>query len=199
VSKVWESLLSIGLGGLGGTIVSVLLGPFSAWKQESVRRDRAARSELMKEVSSFKNHMLREIVSCQLLEKRPYTVGIANEDLHEIVIKGGDFLLEIRKVIVCLDNPDLNKIARSKVHRILSDIIGLGWVDFLNTCRLPKEVEERKAKWVGLDSSTGLVGNEILLKNLPLSSEIIEKIISKTDCISSVLRKSPGLLKMWIG
>jgi hypothetical protein len=142
--------------------------------------------------------MLREVVTCQSVEKSPYT-GIVGETLRAGVMRGNDFLLEIRKVTFHLDNPDLNKTARSKVHRILSDIIGSDWVDFLNTCRLPKEVEERKVNWVGLDSSAVLIDNEVLLKDSVLSSEIMEKIINKADCISCVLRKSPGLLKMWVG
>jgi len=188
VSKIWESLLSIGLGGLGGTIVSVLLGPFSAWKQESVRRDRAARSEFLQEISSFKNQMLRELANRKHIEGG----GRAS------VMTGIDFLQRIRNISLHLNNPDLNETIRTKIHRILSNIVGSGWVDYLKTCRLPEEIRDTaEAMRFVLHSPEGLIREEVLFNASDLSSEMIEKIIDKASCISCILGKSPGLLQIW--
>ena len=114
-----SDLTSILFGGLGGALTNFLLTPLTTWLQENLRRNRAARSELLALVVDYKNMLNRGML-----------------DQRSLFNFMGEFSCYINKAEI--DNP-----TKDRVLRQLAEIVSEEWIDFFRTCPTEEDTIKR--------------------------------------------------------
>ena len=138
-------------GALAGALASVLITPVTTWIQESVRRNKKARSRALAQAVVFKNEIVR------------ISRDRENLTLNEVF----DY---VATLAVLLNSPDIDRTSQNRTYAKLEDISSKVWLDFFKTC--PSEAEKQEI----FDRLSNAVGGYGLKKNdLQLKEAIYNK------------------------
>ena len=162
-------------GAVAGAIASILVTPVTTWIQESVRRNKEARSRALAQALVFRNEILR------IARDRE------NLTLNEIF----DFVAPLAAL---LNTPDIDRISQNRMYAKLETISSKVWVDFFKTC--PSEVDKqdifnRLSNAVG---GLGLNKNDFRLKDAIYGQKIrleTSEILNSVNDIITTLQKQP--------
>lgn len=162
-------------GAVAGAIASILVTPVTTWIQESVRRNKEARSRALAQALVFRNEILR------IARDRE------NLTLNEIF----DFVAPLAAL---LNTPDIDRISQNRMYAKLETISSKVWVDFFKTC--PSEVDKqdifnRLSNAVG---GLGLNKNDFRLKEAIYGQKIrleTSEILNSVNDIITTLQKQP--------
>lgn len=166
-----SDLTSILFGGLGGALTNFLLTPLTTWLQENLRRNRAARSELLALVVDYKNMLNRGML-----------------DQRSLFNFMGEFSCYINKAEI--DNP-----TKIRVLRQLEEILSKEWIDFFRTC--PTE-EDKQKRYDFLIENHSFNENDFNQKKFLYGIERSnDKILENINNIILFLKSSPFCVRVF--
>ncbi|EIJ75502.1 MAG: hypothetical protein C75L2_00550057 [Leptospirillum sp. Group II 'C75'] len=167
-------------GAIAGALASILVTPITTWLQESMRRNKEARSKALAQAVVFKNEVDRVA---------------RNRD--ELTIN--EIFDLVAQLAAILNSADIDRFSQNRVYAKLESISSKVWVDFFKTCPSEtgkQEIYDRLGEAVGgygLNQNDYQLKEAIIKRNMKLQ---VKEVLKSLDEIVVTLTRSPFRVRL---